>query len=64
MQIRFRLKVDLESWDLIFLDIVTSICETLTVCPLLDQKKERIKQKLDNIEQKWNKTEADLHMAQ
>ena len=64
MQVRFSLKVVLEFWDLIFLGIVTSFCETLTVCPLLDHQKERIKQKSDIIEQKWNKIEGDLHMAQ
>ena len=64
MQVRFSLKVVLESWDLIFLGIVTSFCEALTVCPLLDQQNKRIKQKSDNIEQKWNKTEGDLHMTQ
>ena len=45
------------------LGIVTSFCETLTVCTLLDQQNERIKQKSDNIEQKWSKTEGDLHMT-
>ena len=37
MQVRFCLKVVLESWDSIFLGITTSFCEILTVSPQLDQ---------------------------
>ena len=37
MQVRFCLKIVFESGEWIFLGIATSICEMLTVGPLLDQ---------------------------